>query len=136
MPRLRKGGTLAKTLDFLVHMFRGDIELARMFWVYGFLALFLWLLGIMVVGVAVTYACWWVVSGIQGHVGYSLEFLCVLPIFVFWAGLIAYYVLVHIAVWRSAAKYKGLILWRFLAQAYVVCITIYWLRELYAWAVS
>ena len=114
------GATSAKKPNFFVRMFRGDVGLALTFWVFGIVIPLMYsIVGFVVMVVIIGMVVGDAVANQDAAVG-SAKLLYYSYSFIFWGGLIAYCVFTYIAIWRSARKYAGFKLWKFLAQVYVV----------------
>ena len=116
------GATSAKKPNFFVRMFRGDVGLALTFWVFGIvIAVLLSVVAIVAMIAVIGAILVYVAENPDTAVG-SAKLLYYSSSFIFLGGFIAYCVFTYIAIWRSARKYAGFKLWKFLAQVYVaVC---------------
>ncbi|MBG0789473.1 MAG: hypothetical protein H0S80_03130 [Desulfovibrionaceae bacterium] len=90
-------------MELFKRLWRGEIGLARTFWIYGFAVGFcLRLIPLLLVGL----------------LGPNPAFVLALMVYALF--LIAYQVFIAVAIWRSAGRYQGNRAWAFLAKAMVV----------------
>ena len=119
MPDMEEGAAPEKKSDFLRRLFRGDVGLARTFWVYGIV------MGFVLLPIAsacidtIVVAIGNAVAG-PGAAAGSVKPLYQSSSYLLWAVVIVYRAFIYIAIWRSARKYAGLKLWKVLAQVYVI----------------
>ena len=95
-------------MDFLGALLRGDLPLAKVYWVYGVIGGFLFLVlpGAFAGGLQVA--------------GSDNVALATLSLFYRYGFAPAYVVFISVAIWRSATNYQGNPLWAKLAKAAVV----------------
>ncbi len=84
--------------NFLVRLWNGDVGLAKIYWLWGVVAAFIW-------GVA-----FFVIKPVPGST--SVKLLVFL--------MAAYFVFVYVGIWRAAKKYQGKKIWATLAKFAVV----------------
>ena len=120
---MEEGATPAKRPGFFVRLFRGDVGLARTFWFFGFAVPILLFGGVTFGLISFAYAAdpGTMEGPIIGYF-YALAYISLA------VGYVAYAVFMYIAIWRSARKYTGLKLWKFLAQVWVICGIVSWMR--------
>ena len=126
-----EGTAPAKKPGFLACLFRGDVSLARTFWLYGVLVPFLLLLVLLVPVACVVVVASEDFSDAAKDGAVYLYKHAYEPIWNgFFTVITGYIVFAYIAVWRSVGKYVGPRIWKDLAQTWVlVC----WLSLLFVW---
>ncbi|BDQ33677.1 hypothetical protein [Pseudodesulfovibrio portus] len=90
-------------MGLIKRLWRGEVDLARTFWVFGFTV------GVLFRGAGLLLA---VLA--EKNIGFAAVLLS------FGVFLIVYQVFISVAVWRSADRYQGYRGWAFLAKAMVV----------------
>ena len=89
-------------LGFLINLWEGNFGLPMTYWGYGVLGGFAWITGVV---------------ALSPQKDSDLESLVYFL-------MLAYYVVIYVAIWRAASKFKGARIWAVLAKFVVVIVTV------------
>ena len=111
--------TQEQEFSWFTRLWRGDIGLSKVFWIYG---------------VAVIIFLWLVFAGVLYRLAIGGVDKTLFPGLLLLSLLIGYQILVSVGVWRSAGNYSGKRVWAFLARSTTVLAGILLLANIWVMA--